>query len=134
MSAGPVHPDQRPPRPGRPVSNRELVEHLCDSSPSLRESLRLHVERYGTLVPHFFMEEVLVHVGRCRDALADAASPRRTELESILATLEQCFAAGDRETRNVIALSFMDDLEQEPFFSKLRPMLGPHLLAQVQGK
>jgi hypothetical protein len=108
----------------RPMSNRELADQLCESSPGLRESRRLHVERYGTLVPHFFMAEVLARVGCCHGA----------ELASILAALEQGLATGDRETRNVVALSFMDDLEQETFFNALRPLLGPHLLAQVQGK
>jgi hypothetical protein len=130
-----VESTPRPQRPGRPMSNRELVEQLCASSPGLRESRRVHVERYGTLVPHVFMAEVVARVGCCcRDLFADAQAMEKGELESILAALEQGIATGDLETRNVIALSFIDDAEQEVFFAMLRPLLGPRLLAQVQGK
>src|SRR5512140_1524166 len=90
------------PRTGRPMNNRDLAEQLCASSAELRESHRVHLERYGTLIPHLFMTEVLARVGSCRDAFTTARSAQRLELESILAALEQGLATGDRETRNVI--------------------------------
>ena len=120
--------------PGRPMSNRELAERLCASSPHLRECWRVHLERYGNLVPHFFMADVLARVGRCRAAFTDPHAAEHAELVSILAALEHGLATGDQETRNVIALSFVDDAEQEVFFPALRPLLGPRLRAQVKGK
>ena len=38
---------------------------------------------------------------------------------------------GDRETRNVIAVSFACDAQLESFFPRLRRMLGPRMRAQV---
>jgi hypothetical protein len=42
--------------------------------------------------------------------------------------------SGDRETRNVIAMSFVSDGEAEPFFPHLKPMLGDRLRGQARGK
>jgi hypothetical protein len=41
---------------------------------------------------------------------------------------------GDRETRNVIAISFARDSEVELFFDELVPLLGPRTRAQLAGK
>ena len=35
---------------------------------------------------------------------------------------------------NVIAVSFVNDAELELFFEDVRPLLGPRLQAQLQGK
>ncbi|HET9653168.1 MAG TPA: hypothetical protein VFP36_13295 [Usitatibacter sp.] len=118
--------------PARPISNSQLAEQLCAWSPNLREALRAHHVRYGTLIPHFFMRDVLARVERCGPAFCDPGANERGELEAILAVLERGVSRGDRETRNVIALSFLDDAKEQPFFATLRPLLGPSLQAQLR--
>ena len=118
---------------GKPLTNRDLVEHLCNVSASLREARRLHLGSFGTLVPHVFMSDVLARVGCClqpetRQAAGDG------ELVAILESLEQGMAYGDQETRNVISVSFVGDGELEVFFPALKPLLGPRVRAQLQGK
>lgn len=122
---------QRPP----PMSNLDLVEVLCTASVPLREARRMHVQSYGSVIPHVFMGDVLRRIGEClglekRHTLAT----HRHEMQGILAGLERGMVEGDRETRNVIAISFTRDSELELFFDELRPLLGPRTRAQIQGK
>lgn len=37
---------------GKPMNNLELVEKLCAVSVPLREARRVHIQSFGTLVPH----------------------------------------------------------------------------------
>ena len=116
-------------RPSRPISNRELVESLCEVSVPLREAMRIHMLAYGTLVPHIFMSDVLKRIGACLFQTTQA-----TEIRGIVDVLERGMVEGDRETRNVIAISFTRDSEVELFFHKLEPLLGPRTRAQLNGK
>ena len=109
------------------MSNTELVGFLCSASVALREAQRLHMRNFGTLVPHIFMTDVLARVGHC---LAEGSD----EAGHILDILERGMREGERETRNVIALSFVNDSEMEKFFLQLRPLLGPKLQGQLKGR
>jgi hypothetical protein len=125
---------ERAPR-GRPMNNLQLVESLCAVSPVLNDARRTHVKSFGALIPHVFMSNVLARVGTClaagtRKAIVD----HRPEIAGILESLERGMAAGDRETRNVIAISFVSDGELEPFFGELKLLMGPKVRAQLQGK
>ena len=117
-----------------PLNNRELADDLCADSPTLRELRRVHVQSFGTLIPHVFMGNVLEHVGHCLLKSVGKASTSAVEVGAILTTLEGGMTTGDRETRNVISLSFARDAELEPFFELLRPFLGPKMMVQLRGK
>jgi hypothetical protein len=118
----------------RPITNAELVETLCKVSVSLREARRVHLEAYGILIPHVFMAEVLARVGECLAASrALGSTAHATEVEGIMTALEQGLAQGERETRNVIALSFARDSELESFFEELRLLMGPRTRSQLHG-
>ena len=120
---------------GKPLNNLELVQALCAASPSLTEARRAHVQGFGTLIPHVFMGAVLARVGRCLLMGSEhALAEHKAELEGILAALELGMRTGDRETRNVIAISFVHDSEVELFFDDLKAWLGPKTLGQVSGK
>jgi hypothetical protein len=119
----------------RPMNNRELVDLLCADSSTLREARRRHLEKFGALIPHVFMGEVLEYVGTCVYGVPPGAQAWATqpELAAILDTLERGMLDGDREARNVIALSFVRDAESEHFSAALRPLLGRLLRAQSSG-
>jgi hypothetical protein len=117
------------------MSNTELVENLCGASPALREANRVHVANFGTLIPHVFMAAVLARVGQCLvRGPAHALEHHRGEIQGILAALEAGMKSGDRETRNVIAISFVRDSEVENFFADLKEWLGPRAMGQMRGK
>ena len=117
------------------MTNVELVDNLCAASPELREARRVHLEAFGTLIPHVFMAAVLARVGRCLVlGSMHAREAHRDEIEAILAALERGMHEGGRETRNVIALSFVRDSEVELFFDDLKQWLGPKARGQLRGK
>ena len=118
------------------MNNLQLAEDLCAGSTSLREARRRHLlSHHGTLLPHVFMGEVLAYVGAGVAGTSGEVGERpNAEISGILATLERGMASGDRETRNVIAMSFVWDAELEPYFGRLRPLLGPRVRAQLQGR
>lgn len=127
----------RPERPtrGKPLTCAELVETLCEASVTLREARRVHLEAYGTLIPHVFMAAVLARVGDCLIVGAKhAIATNGTEVMGILDALEVGMAGGDREARNVIAISFVRDAEVELFYEDLKPLLGPQTRAQARGR
>ena len=115
----------------RPINNLDLVNQICDASITLRESRRVHIRRFGTLVPHVFMADVLARIGVCLSfGMSRALCDHREEVQGILDILELGMAKGDRETRNVIAMSFVHDGQHEMFFDDLLPLLGARLKAQ----
>lgn len=117
------------------MNNSQLVEGLCAVSVPLREARRLHLESYGTLIPHVFMSDVLKRIGFCLGSGAPhGVGSHGDEIRGILGMLERGMADGDRETRNVIAISFTRDSEVELFFDELFPLLGPRTRAQLRGK
>ena len=119
----------------RALSNTDLVDALCNVSIPLREARRVHLAFYGILIPHLFMADVLKRVGQCLGAgRIEAAATHGAELAGILVALERGMAEGERETRNVIAISFTRDSELEMFFDELRPLMGPRLRGQLQGR
>jgi hypothetical protein len=119
----------------KPMTNAELVENLCSASVALREARRSHLRSFGTLIPHVFMTDVLARVGFCLSLdRGEEIDKHRDEAGSILQALERGLAEGHQETRNVIAVSFVNDAELELFFEDVRPLLGPRLQAQLQGK
>lgn len=120
---------------GKPLNNLELVQALCAASSSLGEARRMHVQAFGTLIPHVFMGAVLARAGKCLlMGSGHALAEHKAELEGILAALELGMNTGDRETRNVISISFVHDSEVELFFDDLKTWLGPKTLGQVSGK
>ena len=109
----------------RSISNVELADTLCRLSDKLSEARRIHLRAYGCLLPHVFMGDVLKRIGGCLGT---------EEAKDIMAALESGMVHGDRETRNVISLSFTRDSELESFFDKLRPLMGPSTRAQLNGR
>jgi hypothetical protein len=118
-------------RRGKPTNNRELADSLCAVSPELFEMRKSHVKSFGTLIPHVFMAIVLARVGAC--IRAKGPGEQAVEAAEILQGLERGMESGDRETRNVISISFAGDAELEPFFGVLAPLLGPRLRALLPG-
>jgi hypothetical protein len=112
---------------------RQLVDRLCVASTNLREARWRHERTFGTLVPRVFMSTVVARMGAC--VLAARGGPAlddRDELDNILYTLQRGMLSGDREVRDVIALSLAGDTELEPFFGELKPLLvgrGLHTFA-----
>ncbi|HEX3098020.1 MAG TPA: hypothetical protein VHQ02_09890 [Usitatibacter sp.] len=117
---------------GKPMSNRDLAESLCEASKALSEARSAHETKFGTLIPHVFMGDVVARLSACMRADGKAPRVRDTpEIAGILGLLEQGLASADRETRNVVAFSFAGEEELAPMLAALEPLLGPRIRAQL---
>jgi hypothetical protein len=114
------------------MSNRDLAESLCEASKALAEARIAHEAKFGNLIPHVFMGDVVARLGAC--LRADGKGPRvrnASEIAGILRFLEEGIANGDAETRNVVAFSFAGGEGMEPILAALGPLLGPRIRAQL---
>jgi hypothetical protein len=97
----------------------ELVQDIVTAAPALRSVLAEHrAEFEGKLLPHLFMADVTRWL-----VAAGPAAP-------VLAVLERHLADGGEEVQNVIALSFLENLEATDL--EVRAALGPGLRAELE--
>ncbi len=116
----------------RPMNNRDLADSLCTASKALAEARITHVTKFGTLIPHVFMSDVIGRLGECMRANGSALRTRNAaEVAAILDSLERGMTSGDRETRNVVAFSFAGGAQAESLRDALEPLLGPNVRAQL---
>jgi len=103
----------------------QLFQHIAQAVPSFAPVLSEHLQDNGELLPHVLMSDLLRFVGARIDQHGQIAN----EVVTILDTLEHEIAGEDADTVNAIAVSFLENLEAEQFFSKLYACLGPKLRA-----
>lgn len=113
------------------MSPAELFAEVGKVSPGFKRVLAEHLSDYGELLAHVLMADLLRYVGSHLDGAGDSSAVR-TEIQAILAALDGGIVSGDDSTVNVIAVSFCEHIETEPFFSKLRPLIGLGLRRQIR--
>jgi hypothetical protein len=101
---------------------RELFDAVALAAPRFGEVMRDHVVDNDELLPHLLMADLLRYVG----ALAKT-DDSHAELLKIFELLEVAFVSGDADTENAIAVSFIEHIDAEPFFSAVEPLFGPAL-------
>jgi hypothetical protein len=104
----------------------DAVERQC---PSFQAITAEHMKNNGELLSHLLLADLLRFVGSGLGTPCNlpAAPPSREAIQGILSLLDRAFIAGDEETRGVISLSFIENIETEPFYSELLPLLGAAL-------
>lgn len=105
------------------MSPAQLFQHVAQAVPSFAPVLSEHMQDYGELLPHILMSDLLRFVGSRIEQNRQAT----VEVVTILDALEREVSGDDADTVNTIAVSFLENLEAEPFFSKLYALLGPGL-------
>jgi hypothetical protein len=103
-----------------------LVDRFELFTPTLREHL---ADNFGEVLPHVLLGEMsrqLVHLAVER--------PDGRELEDVLRVLEEEFRAGEEEVRELLAVSFLENLPT-PLESghEIRDRLGAGLAAELGG-
>lgn len=94
----------------------QLLDALIEAAPALQIVTDEHVREYGELLTHVLFGDVTRWL---------AANPQ----PAALAVLEQSFVTGDEDTRNLIAVSFVENIGPGPEYAALREALGPKLRA-----
>jgi len=110
------------------MSPAQLFRQAIGIAPSFEPVLAEHLsDNDGELLPHLLMGDLLRFVG----ARVGKQANDSVEVVLLLDLLEREVAGGNADTENVIAVSFLEDLEAEEFFPALYPLLGPRLRAAL---
>jgi len=108
-----------------PVS---FVEELLCVVPELQLAYTAHLNANGTLLPHVLIGDVT------RFVIAEASKPSEsTTLARLLDFLEEGLATGREDVKELIVVSFVENLigEREAIQS-LKALMGPNLKKQVE--
>lgn len=110
-----------------------FVRAMVACFPGLSALLEEHVkDNLGELLPHVFFGDVARYILSLLLAASGGGLPPRRELRDILAYLEEAYAGGDEEVRELIAVSFLENLPRPGESSaEIREMLGPNLRRQL---
>lgn len=104
-----------------------FVERLLSAVPRLTGAYKSHVADNDGLLPHVFMGDVT------RYAIAESKNPNSSTLAPLLAFLEDELNAGGANTRELIAVSFVENLLGETAALRaLRPLMGLSLRNEVK--
>ena len=109
------------------TGNQDFVADLIRLVPELEPAYREHVVFNEDLLPHLFIGDV------ARFAI-ERASERNNEpmLARLLGCLEERLANGPEEVRELIVVSFVENLQGEvPTILALAPAMGPLLKQEV---
>ena len=114
----------------------ELFEQVVETVPAFDAVRTEHLDDNDELLAHLLMADLLRFVGlafgQANTLGVTFAPPSRKDVSEILDILERGLTAGNPETENAIAVSFVEDIETEPFFPELEPLLGPRVRTELQ--
>jgi hypothetical protein len=108
------------------ASTVECINRLLERVPELRPAYDEHVRDNGQLLPHVFFGDVTRYVLRqVRDGNTAASHP----VGQILGCLEHCMASGSEDVKELVSVSFIENLlGNDDVLATLKGMMGPNLL------
>ncbi len=116
----------------------DLIERLVAKYPRLKSIFDEHVsDNFGEVLPHLFFGDLTRYViSRLLD-VESGVGPKHAdaeqELRALLNDLEDAYATGDEEIRELISVSFLENLPRPgEEASGVRAWLGPELAAQTR--
>jgi len=104
----------------------QLLEQLRAVSPAFREALADHLAFNGELLPYVLLEDFR------RLWLVSHADSDRSQVAEVILTLEEGFADGDEDSRNLIAIALLEGLGDDGGEHTIRRLLGPQLQAAIK--
>jgi hypothetical protein len=116
------------------VTPERLFDSVMAVAPGFRRVREEHMRDNDALLVHVLMSDLLRYVGSYFTGASTvrAQPPTANEVKAVLQVLDGAIAAGNADVENAIAVSFIEDIEAEPFFGRVSPMLGPNLRAELQ--
>lgn len=110
----------------------ELFDQVALAVPSFGLIRDRHLRVHEELLPHVLLGDLRDFIGLAFDPPATTeVRPTLDEVRFILGILDVGFAAKHPLLENAIAVSFVEGIEAEPHFSRLEPLLGPELRAEL---
>ena len=110
-----------------------FVRSIVARFPNLSARLEEHIkDNLGEILPHVFFGDVTRYVLSLLFAVSGGGLPPRRELREILDYLEEAYSGGDEERRELISVSFLENLPRPgEEGAQIREMVGPNLRRQL---
>ena len=107
----------------------QCVNLLLERVPELRSAYDKHVHDYDELLPHVFLGDVTRYVvQQIRLCETGPATP----VERILSFLDQCMGSGDEHVKELVSVSFIENLlEHEDAPAGIKGLIGPTLEKEI---
>jgi hypothetical protein len=109
------------------MNNALFIEALLQRVAELTPVYEAHLNDNGTLLPHVFMGDVT------RWTIAEVERYREETLRKLLSCLEDGLLVGPEDVRELIIVSFVENLMGETTaLSVLKPLMGEKLKTEVE--
>jgi hypothetical protein len=100
-----------------------LVERVARNIPPFKNIFEDHVKFYEELLPHILFGEITpVAID-----FESGSNQEKEYLRTFLDILEEELLFDDQESRDVIALSFLENLQGRGHLKKMKKLMGPRL-------
>jgi hypothetical protein len=117
-------------------ATHRFIDSLISQVPELRPLLDEHLRDNDQLLPHVFMGDLTrfvvdLHADAYQTTGAAEASLLQI-LKEILTALEAAMESGDEDVKELIAVSFLENLDPDsPNYKELKSLFGEDLLKQL---
>ena len=111
-----------------------FINKLITVAPELEILLHEHVEENGEVLPHIFMADVTRYLVNLVTRVNETNDPSsESKILSLLSCLEESLVVGDERVRNVVEVSFIENLDHaDRAFPYLRTRLGKKLTQSLR--
>jgi len=104
------------------LSYTQVVPRLLREVPELVTTMSEHVRDNDEVLPHVFFGDLTRYVH------SEVAHGRSDTVRRILIVLEMAVASQDQRTRDLVGVSFLENLQSDPtVFSALSALAGPEM-------
>ena len=112
--------------------SQKFMATLLSEVPELAETYQTHVMENDEVLPHVLMGDITRLALQLADWGTNHSGRGAATLERLLKLLDDHMAAGPREVRELIAVSFLENLdESDAGYSALAARLGPALAREM---
>jgi hypothetical protein len=116
------------------ISPADMFSRIVAAVPAFAAVLAEHLADNEELLPHVLMADcgrfLASHFVGTGEAVGGV--PSEDDVCGVLSVLNTAMASGDDDTRNVIAVSFLEYLWMEPHYAVMSPLLGSALRAEIK--
>lgn len=114
------------------IDSESFAKELAGDDANVAALLADHLNEYGELLTHVFMGDVSRYVAHLYRDRQRGTQTSRDALQAILAKIEHAARFGDEDVKELVSVSFLENLVSEcaedPSF---RALLGPSLKREL---
>lgn len=116
------------------ISPADMFSRIVAEVPAFAAVLAEHLADNEELLPHVLMADCGRFVSSHYSGSAETMGgvPSEDEVSRVLSVLNTAMKWGDDDTRNAIAVSFVEYLWMEPHYAAISPLLGSALREEIE--